>query len=217
LPQLNGCKTEDGKLRIRLKNEPERSQGVILKVGVLSLQGAVEEHLAMIKRCGFEGIKVKTVGDLEKAGRLIIPGGESTAIGKLAKIYGLDREIIKKGREGMPIFGTCAGMILLANKVLGIEQIKFCLIDIVVERNAFGRQVDSFEVDLKIEDFSGKPFKAVFIRAPYIQKAGKEVKVLAEFMGKIVMARQKNILVSSFHPELTEDLRVHKYFLSENF
>jgi len=188
-----------------------------LKVGVLSLQGAVEEHLAMIKRCGFEGIKVKTIGDLEKADRLIIPGGESTAIGKLAKIYGLDREIIKKGREGMPIFGTCAGMILLANKVIGIEQIRFCLIDIVVERNAFGRQVDSFEVDLKIEDFSGKPFKAVFIRAPYIQKAGKEVKVLAEFMGKIVMARQKNILVSSFHPELTNDLRVHKYFLNDHY
>jgi len=190
---------------------------VILKVGVLSLQGAVEEHLEMIKRCGLEGIKVKTVGDLEKVDRLIIPGGESTAIGKLTKIYGLDREIIKKGREGMPIFGTCAGMILLANKVIGIEQIRFNLIDIVVERNAFGRQVDSFEVDLKIEDFSGKPFKAVFIRAPYIKKAGREVKVLAEFKGKIVMARQKNIIVASFHPELTEDLRVHKYFLSENF
>jgi len=188
-----------------------------LKVGVLSLQGAVEEHLEMIKRCDFEGIKVKTVGDLEKVDRLIIPGGESTAIGKLAKIYGLDREIIKKGREGMPIFGTCAGMILLANKVVGNEQIRFSLIDIVVERNAFGRQVDSFEVDLKIEDFSGKPFKAVFIRAPYIKKAGREVRVLAEFKGKIVMAQQKNILVSSFHPELTEDLRVHKHFLSENF
>jgi len=187
-----------------------------LKVGVLSLQG-VEEHLEMIKRCGFEGIKVKTVGDLEKVDRLIIPGGESTAIGKLAKIYGLDREIIKKGREGMPIFGTCAGMILLANKVTGVEQIRFNLIDILVERNAFGRQVDSFEADLKIEDFSGKPFKAVFIRAPYIKQVGREVRVLAEFKGKIVMARQKNILVSSFHPELTNDLRVHKYFLSKNF
>jgi len=188
-----------------------------LKVGVLSLQGAVEEHLKMIKRCGFEGIKVKTVEDLERVDRLIIPGGESTAIGKLAKIYGLDREIVKKGSEGMPIFGTCAGMILLANKVLGNEQIKFNLIDIVVERNAFGRQVDSFEVDLKIEDFTGKPFRAVFIRAPYIKKAGKEVNILVEFEGKIVMARQKNILVSSFHPELTEDLRVHKYFLSEDY
>ena len=188
-----------------------------MKVGVLSLQGAIEEHLKMIKRCGFEGIKVKTVGDLENVDRLIIPGGESTAIGKLAKIYGLDREIVKKGREGMPIFGTCAGMILLANKVVGNEQIRFNLIDIVVERNAFGRQVDSFEVELKIKDFNGKPFKAVFIRAPYIKEAGKEVKILAEFRGKIVMAQQKNILVSSFHPELTEDLRVHKYFLSYHF
>lgn len=188
-----------------------------MKVGVLSLQGAVEEHLEMIKRCNLEAIKVKTVGDLKKIDRLIIPGGESTAIGKLAKIYDLDREIIKKGREGMPIFGTCAGMILLASKVMGIEQIRFNLIDIVVERNAFGRQVDSFEVDLKIEGFSGKPFKAVFIRAPYIKKVGKEVKVLAEFEGKMVMARQKNILVSSFHPELTKDLRVHQYFLSDNY
>ncbi|MDD5014322.1 MAG: pyridoxal 5'-phosphate synthase glutaminase subunit PdxT [Atribacterota bacterium] len=188
-----------------------------MKVGVLSLQGAVEEHLEMIKRCGLEGIKVKTVGDLEKVDRLIIPGGESTAIGKLAKIYGLDLEIIKKGREGMPIYGTCAGMILLANKVMGIEQIRFNLIDIVVERNAFGRQVDSFEVDLNIEDFNGKPFRAIFIRAPYIKKVGKEVKILAEFDGKIVMARQKNILVSSFHPELTNDLRVHKYFLNDHY
>ena len=188
-----------------------------MKVGVLSLQGAVEEHLRMIKRCDFEGIKVKTVEDLKKVDRLIIPGGESTAIGKLAKIYSLDREIVKKGREGMPIFGTCAGMILLANKVVGNEQIRFNLIDIVVERNAFGRQVDSFEVDLKIKDFSGKLFKAVFIRAPYIRKVGKEVKVLSEFNGKIVMARQKNILVASFHPELTNDLRVHKYFLSNHF
>jgi len=171
----------------------------------------------MIKRCGFEGVKVKTVGDLEKVDRLIIPGGESTAIGKLAKIYNLDREISKRGREGMPIFGTCAGMILLANKVVGNEQIRFNLIDIEVERNAFGRQVDSFEVDLNIVNFTGKPFRAVFIRAPYIKKIGREVKVLAEFKGKIVMARQKNILVSSFHPELTDDSRVHKYFLSDQY
>jgi len=188
-----------------------------LKVGVLSLQGAVEEHLKMIKRCGFEGIKVKTIEDLEKVDRLIIPGGESTTIGKLAKIYNLDREITKKGKEGMPIFGTCAGMILLANKVVGNEQIRFNLIDIVVERNAFGRQVDSFEVDLNIENFTGKPFRAVFIRAPYIKKIGSNVKVLAKFKGKIIMAQQKNILVSSFHPELTDDLRVHKYFLSEKY
>ena len=130
-----------------------------MKVGVLSLQGAVEEHLRMIEGCDFEGIKVKAIEDLEKVDKLIIPGGESTAIGKLARIYGLDREIIKKGKEGMPIFGTCAGMILLANKVIGNEQIRFNLIDIVVERNAFGRQVDSFVVDLKILP-SPIPFKA---------------------------------------------------------
>jgi len=186
-------------------------------VGVLSLQGAVEEHLRMIKRCGFEGIKVKTIEDLEKVDRLIIPGGESTTIGKLAKIYGLDREIIKKGKEGMPIFGTCAGLILLANKVVGSEQIRFKLIDIVVERNAFGRQVDSFEADLKIKNLNGKLFRAVFIRAPYIEKIGSKVKVLAKFKGKIIMAQQKNILVSSFHPELTDDIRIHKYFLSEKY
>ena len=188
-----------------------------MKVGVLSLQGAVEEHLNMIKRCGSEGIKVKTVEDLKKIERLIIPGGESTAIGKLAKIYGLDKAIISRAREGVPVFGTCAGMILLAKEIQDNEQIRFNLINIVVKRNAFGRQVDSFEADLKIEAFTGKPFKAIFIRAPYIKEIGREVNILAQFNGKIVMARQKNILVSSFHPELTNDLRVHKYFLSKNF
>jgi 5'-phosphate synthase pdxT subunit len=128
----------------------------------------------------------------------------------------LDEAIIKKGREGMPIYGTCAGMILLAKEIQDSRQIGFNLIDIVVERNAFGRQVDSFEVDLKIEGFAGEPFRAVFIRAPYIKKIGKEVKVLAKFNGKIIMAQQKNILVSSFHPELTDDLRVHQYFLDKN-
>ena len=204
-------------VRQRINSRAREELQIKLRVGVLSLQGAVEEHLNMIKRCGFEGIKVKTVEDLEKVDRLIIPGGESIAIGKLAIIYGLDQAIIKRGREGMPIFGTCAGMILLAQEIQDSEQIKFNLIDIVVKRNAFGRQVDSFEVDLKIEGFTGKPFKAVFIRAPYIKKVGSEVKILAQFNGKIVMARQENILVSSFHPELTNDLRVHKYFLGGIF
>lgn len=196
---------------------PERSWRSVLRVGVLSLQGAVEEHLNMIKRCGFEGIKVKSVEDLEKVERLIIPGGESTAIGKLAMIYGLDKAIVRRGREGMPIFGTCAGMILLAKEVKDSEQISFNLIDIAVERNAFGRQVNSFEADLKIEGITGKPFRAVFIRAPYIKKAGNEVNILAKFNSKIIMVRQKNILVSSFHPELTNDIRIHKYFLSDNY
>jgi 5'-phosphate synthase pdxT subunit len=187
-----------------------------LKVGVLSLQGAVEEHLDMIRRCGFEAIKVKTMEDLEKVEKLIIPGGESTTIAKLTRIYHLDQAIIKKGKEGLPIYGTCAGMILLAREIQDSKLIGFNLIDIIVERNAFGRQVDSFEVDLKIEGFHGKPFRAIFIRAPYIKKAGKEVKVLAKFNGKIIMAQQKNILVSSFHPELNNDLRVHKFFLNNN-
>ncbi len=188
-----------------------------LKVGVLSLQGAVEEHLNMVRKCGFEGIKVKTPGDLEKVERLIIPGGESTTIGKLAKIYGLDKAIIKRGQEGMPIFGTCAGMILLAREIQDSNQIRFGLIDILVERNAFGRQVDSFEADLEIKVLTGEPFRAVFIRAPYIKKTGSKVKILAKLDSKIVMAQQDNILVSAFHPELTDDLRIHKYFLSENY
>ena len=188
-----------------------------MKVGVLSLQGAVEEHLNMVKRCGFQGIKVKTLENLEEVERLIIPGGESTTIGKLAQLYSLDKAIIRRVQEGMPIFGTCAGMILLAKKIQDSEQIKFDLIDITVERNAFGRQVDSFEANLMIDCITKKPFKAVFIRAPYIKKVGDGVSILSEFKGKIVMAREKNILVSSFHPELTNDLRVHKYFLGKNF
>ncbi|MEA1939921.1 MAG: pyridoxal 5'-phosphate synthase glutaminase subunit PdxT [Candidatus Caldatribacteriota bacterium] len=188
-----------------------------MKVGVLSLQGAVEEHLRMIRRCECEAIKVRSIKDLEKVERLILPGGESTAIGKLAKLYGLDKAIKKKAEEGMPIFGTCAGMILLAAKVVDSKQIGFHLIDIVVERNAFGRQVDSFEADLDINDFEGGSFRAIFIRAPYIKEIGNGVKVLAKFNGKVVMAQQKNILVTSFHPELTEDLRIHEYFLNKNY
>jgi len=188
-----------------------------LKVGVLSLQGAVEEHLLKIKKCGCEGIKVKSIEDLEKIDRLIIPGGESTTIGKLANLYGLDQAIITKGKKGMPMYGTCAGMILLAKEILDSKQIKFDLIDIIVERNVFGRQIDSFEADLDIKGFKGKPFRAVFIRAPFIKEIGKQVKVLSKFEEKIVMARQKNILVSSFHPELSDDLRIHKYFLNKYY
>jgi len=188
-----------------------------LKVGVLSLQGAIEEHLRMIRNCGLEAIKVKSVEDLKRVERLILPGGESTTIGKLARLYGLDKAIEKEGKKGMPIFGTCAGMILLAKEIVNRQQIRFNLIDIVVERNAFGRQVDSFETDLEIKGFNGKSFRAVFIRAPYIKEIGNKVEILSTFDRKIVMARQNNILVSSFHPELTDDLRVHRYFLSKNY
>jgi len=188
-----------------------------LRIGVLDLQGAVEEHIHMIEKCGYQGIRVKTLEDLNRVEKLIIPGGESTTIGKLAKIYGLDEAIIKKGKEGLPIFGTCAGMILLAREIKDYDQVKFNLIDITVERNAFGRQVDSFEVEVKIKGMKGKSFRAVFIRAPYIKRVGKEVEVLAEFENKIIMAKQGKILVCAFHPELTDDLRVHQYFLEEKF
>lgn len=188
-----------------------------MKVGVLALQGAIIEHIKMIRNCGFEAVEVKSTKDLKLVDRLIIPGGESTTIGKLAKLYGLDEAIESEGKKGMPMFGTCAGMILLAKEITFSQQIRFNLIDIVVKRNAFGRQVDSFEADLKISNIHGKPFRAVFIRAPYIKEVGNQVKVLSRFEEKIVMARQKNILVSSFHPELSNDLRVHRYFLSKNF
>ncbi len=188
-----------------------------MKIGVLDLQGAVEEHIHMVEQCGHQGIRVKTLEDLNQVEKLILPGGESTTIGRLASIYGLDKAIIKKAKEGLPIFGTCAGMILLAQEIEGYQQVKFDLIDITVERNAFGRQVDSFEAKIKIKGIKGENFRAVFIRAPYIKRAGEEVEILAEFENKIIMARQGKILVSAFHPELTDDLRVHQYFLGKSF
>jgi len=197
-------------------NKERRSESS-LKVGILALQGAVIEHIRMIRQCGCEAMEVKSVQDLDMVDRLIIPGGESTAIGKLARIYKIDKAIEEKGKKGMPIFGTCAGMILLARKINHSQKNWFNLINITVERNAFGRQVDSFEADLRIKGIQGKPFSAIFIRAPYIKEAGNDVEILAEFENKIVMVRQKNILVSSFHPELSNDLRIHNYFLSDKF
>lgn len=188
-----------------------------MKVGVLSLQGAVAEHLLKIKECGHEGIKVKTIKDLEEVERLIIPGGESTTIGKLAQLYGLDKAIVDKCKKGMPVYGTCAGMILLAKNIVNSKQIKFNLMDITVVRNVFGRQVDSFEADLDIAGLKGGIFKAVFIRAPYIKEVARHVKILSLFEDKIVMAQQNNILVTSFHPELSNDIRVHDYFLGQDF
>jgi len=193
-------------------------------VGILAMQGNLEEHEAALRKAfsnlGISGktIRVKTKADLEKTDALIISGGESTTMWKLLKKTGLFSELKKYKR---PIFGTCAGLILLANtgsdrdsKRTGQEFLG--KIDAVVNRNAFGRQVDSFSVDL---DFHDKPFHAVFIRAPAIELVGKGVEVLARYKEKIVAARQGNVLVTAFHPELTEDARVHEYFLgmlSEN-
>lgn len=180
-------------------------------IGVLALQGAVREHVASLHRLGIESRTVKTVDGLEGLSGLILPGGESTAISLLAddRFLGRLREL---AGAGLPMFGTCAGMILLASGIEGRDSGYISSIDITVSRNASGRQVDSFETILDIEGI-GSDVPAVFIRAPYITQYGLAVQPMASFSGQCVMAREKNILVASFHPELTEDTRVHEYFV----
>jgi len=180
-------------------------------VGVLALQGAVREHVASLSRVDIESRVVKTEKDLNGLAGLILPGGESTAISLLANDGFLNR-LKKLARSGFPMFGTCAGMILLASGIEGRDSVYAGAIDITVSRNATGRQVDSFETVLDIEGI-GKSVPAVFIRAPYITSHGPDVRPMASHEGWLVMARQKNILVASFHPELTEDTRVHEYFI----
>ena len=173
-----------------------------MRIGVLALQGAFREHIAVLERLGVETVEVRLPDQLDGLDGLIIPGGESTTMMRLMGLYGLDDAI----RDfDAPIFGTCAGMIVLDRERLG-------LIDVGVERNAFGRQVASFEAPLAI-DGEEKPFTGVFIRAPWIVDAGPEVAILAEVEGHPVLARQGRILVASFHPELTDDTRVHERFL----
>lgn len=181
-----------------------------MKIGVLALQGSVIEHVKMLKRCGVEPILVKLPHDLNEINGLIIPGGESTTIGKLMKRYELDKEIKRRYKEGMPIYGTCAGAILLAKSIIDSKQPKLRLMDISVKRNDYGRQVDSFEAEL---DIFGKPFRGIFIRAPVIDAVHDGCKILGKFRDKPVMVEQGNLLVSTFHPELTNDLRLHKYFV----
>ncbi len=183
-----------------------------MKIGVLSLQGDVREHLLMLERIGSQGIIVKKKKDLNSIDALIIPGGESTTIGQLMEKERLIEPIRKLAQEGMPMYGTCAGLIVLAKKVSESNQPLLNLMDIEVRRNAFGRQRESFEADIEIKGFK-TPFHAVFIRAPWIEKANAKVDILAEFNGKAVMAQEKNLLVTAFHPELTDDTRIHRYFL----
>ena len=174
-----------------------------LRVGVLAVQGNFREHAAVLRRLGAEPVEVRLPEHLDGLDGLIIPGGESTAIGRLMRLYGLDEAV----REfGGPIFGTCAGMILLDRDHLGLG-------DYSTRRNAFGRQVRSFEADLDIGDGEG-PLRAVFIRAPWLEDAGPDVEVLAEVDGHPVLARERRLLVAAFHPELTDDTRVHERFLN---
>lgn len=181
-------------------------------IGVLALQGGVAEHIRMLKSCSQESVEVRTVDDLLRVNALIIPGGESTTLGKLIQRNGLSKKIIEQAKRGMPIYGTCAGAILLSKKVEGNKQFKLNLIDIDIKRNDYGSQLNSFEEEIQIVN-KKKPFKAIFIRAPVIKKVGNNVQVLAKRSSEVVFARQDNILVSTFHPELSNDLRIHKYFI----
>ena len=187
-----------------------------MAVGVLSLQGAVREHLETLRRCGVEAITVRTPEEVAAVEGLILPGGESTTIGKLMVRYGLQQPMQELVASGRPLLGTCAGMILMAKTIQDgiVDQPRLAVMDITVQRNAFGRQVDSFETDLEFKGIEGGPARAVFIRAPVITGVGDGVEVLATHEGTPVAARQRNLLVLSFHPELTGDTRVHEYFLA---
>ncbi len=185
-----------------------------MKIGVLASQGAFVEHIHVLDRLKTESIQVRLPGDLKGIDGLIIPGGESTTIGLLMSGYDLVNAITGLARQGLPVFGTCAGMIMMAKNVVGNTAHTLGLMDITVQRNAFGRQVDSFETDLAVPALGKKAFHAVFIRAPLIEKCAAAVDVLARLKdGTIVAARQGKMLVTAFHPELTSDLRFHRYFL----
>ena len=197
-PLTSGCKTGATEVRI----------------GALALQGDFREHLAVVDRLGHLGVEVRTPEDLASVEALIIPGGESTTIGRLATLYGLMEPLRERIEAGIPVFGTCAGMILLASATTGPVQPQLGVLDVVVERNAFGRQVDSFEADLDVDGLDD-PMRAVFIRAPWIDKVGAEVEILATVEdpggggAHPVVVQQDRILATSFHPELTDDDRLH--------
>ena len=188
-------------------------------VGVLALQGDFREHISALAECGVEAIPVKHLSEVEAIDALVLPGGESTTIAKLARTFGLFDRISERIHGGMPTYGSCAGMILLADRIEGAAagQESFGGLDITVRRNAFGRQVDSFESDLNMTGITAPAIRAVFIRAPWVEALGPSVEVLAsvEFNGELhpVAVRQGNLLATSFHPEITGDNRVHRYFI----
>lgn len=182
-------------------------------IGVLAIQGDFLEHRKMLDSISIESREVRTPKELDDLDGLIIPGGESTTIVQLIDIYDMRNTLVEKVHQGLPIWGTCAGMIVLAKSLKDTRPEPLGLMDIEVSRNAFGRQIDSFETDLNISGIDGPPMHAIFIRAPLITKVGKEVEILAEVSeGKPVAVRQGKILATSFHPELTEDSRMHSMF-----
>ena len=183
-----------------------------MRVGVLALQGDFREHIAMLTGLGVEAVEVRTVADLDGIDAIVIPGGESTTIGKLADRYGLIEPLRRRILDGLPTLGTCAGMIFLATSTVRYDQHQLGVLDVVVERNAFGRQVDSFEKMVDIEGWD-EPVEAVYIRAPWIDKVGDGVDVLARSGDHPVMVRQGDVIATSFHPELTDDPRIHRMLL----
>jgi 5'-phosphate synthase pdxT subunit len=185
----------------------------MVKAGVLALQGDFREHGKALTAAGATPVEVRTPDDLIDVQCLAIPGGESTTISKLARLYGLVDPILERAADGMPIFGTCAGMIVLARKVIGGEPL-LPLMDVTVRRNAYGRQVDSFEADLDVEGID-HPVRGVFIRAPWIEAVGPEVRVLAEHEGHPVVLEQRNVVAAAFHPELVGETALHRYLLEK--
>lgn len=189
------------------------------RIGVLALQGGYDVHVRATNAAGGHAVEVRTPEEVAACDGLILPGGESTTIGRLMNRFGLDVAVQKAHDAGKPIYGTCAGMILMAKRIDGGEkrggQPTLGLMDISVVRNAFGRQTESFETDLPVPDevANGEPVRGVFIRAPYIAEAGSNVHILARFEDKGVLAQEGNLLASAFHPELTGDTRLHKYFV----
>ncbi len=185
-----------------------------MEVGVLALQGDFAEHLAKLGALGVKGQEVRLPRQLDALDGLIIPGGESTTLSRLMTIYGLREPVVQMAKSGKAVWGTCAGMIMMANEITEEDPIPLQLMDIGVHRNAFGRQVDSFEQDLTLTGFDQTPFRGVFIRAPVINRVGDGVDVLACLAdGRPVAVQQRNLMATAFHPELTNDTRLHRRFL----
>ena len=185
-----------------------------MNIGVLAVQGDFAEHIAILRRIGADTREVRLPEQLEALDGLIIPGGESTTLSRLMSIYHLREPVAEMAAEGRPVWGTCAGMIMLANEITEQDPVPLGLMDIGVRRNAFGRQVDSFEQPLQISPLDPEPYNCIFIRAPVVIRVGSKVDVLASLDdGRPVAVRQGNLLATSFHPELTRDTRVHQYFV----
>ena len=182
-----------------------------MRIGVLALQGAFQEHLDTLRAIGVEGVRVREPADLEGISGLIIPGGESTTMRLGIELWGLHEPLLDLARSGAPLFGTCAGMIVMAREIAGGEPPILPLLDVTVERNAFGRQLDSFEADLSVPVLGDNPVHGVFIRAPIIERTGPDVGILARLDdGRIVAVRERNVIATAFHPELAGETRFHR-------